>query len=94
MSIVSDAFALRRRCREDFELYLEAQFFAAHEACNGVLLNRKGRARDIDPRSLFMGSADRAFCYASEELLAWWDEHRRINYRRFEESWVNTEALV
>lgn len=92
MSIVSDAFALRRRCREDFELYIEAAHFNAHEACGGQLVNARGRALAVDSRSLFLGSADRAFLYATAELMAWWDEHRRINYRMFEEAWVGNDS--
>lgn len=88
MSIVSDAYVLRRQCRAEFEDYLEAQHQAAHEACNGQLLNRRGRAKGIDTRSLFLGSADRAYFYASPELVEWWAARRRLNYRMFEEQWV------
>jgi hypothetical protein len=96
VSIVGDAFALRRACREEFELYREAQFGAAHEACSGQLVNRLGLHRNVSAFSLFMGSADRANLYATLELLDWWADHRRLNYRQFEEAWVGAgrEALV
>ncbi len=55
------------------ELYRQAE-----DATNGYLLNRDGRARGIDPASLFTGSDSRARRYASDELRQWWDEHGRI----------------
>lgn len=92
MSIISEAFALRRACRADYDLYLDAAYLNAHEACAGQLVNARGRALNVDPRSLFLGSADRAFLYATPELMDWWDEHRRINYRMFEEAWVGNDS--
>lgn len=91
MSIVGEAYALRRRCRDEFELYLETMFVMAHEECAGVLVNRKGKAAGVDPRSLFLGSADRANLYASPELLAFWERRRRLNYRMFEEQWTGRD---
>jgi hypothetical protein len=41
------------------------------------MLNRRGQAQDIDPRSLFTGPASRARKYASVELLEHWETHHR-----------------
>lgn len=92
--IVAQAFALRRQCREEFELYLEAQFEMASEACRGRLLTDEAYRAGIDARSLFLGSADRANLHASEELAEWWRAHRRLNYRQFEEQWVRNMEEV
>jgi hypothetical protein len=92
--IVADAYRLRRQCREEFELYLEAQFEMASEACRGRLLTGDAFRAGINARSLFMGSADRANLHASDELAEWWRAHRRLNYRQFEEQWVrNTQEV-
>jgi hypothetical protein len=92
--IVADAFALRRACREEFEDWRIAQYQRAAEDCRGSLINRLGRERGIDARSLFLGSADRANLYASDELLEWWRTHPRMNYRMWEEQWVRNRMEV
>jgi hypothetical protein len=88
MSIVSNAFALRRACREEYESWRAAMFDQAEEECRGRLLNRLGFSRGIDAYSLFMGSADRANLYASDELLEFWRVNPRRNYRQYEDAWM------
>jgi hypothetical protein len=56
---------------------IEASWQAAERATNGNMLNAKGRARGIDDRSLFTGSEDRAYRYASDELKAHWEHNPR-----------------
>lgn len=56
------------------------RWLAAHEACNGHLLNTAGRAaatrgRRVDGLSLFGGPAATARKYASDELKQWWEQH-------------------
>lgn len=61
------------------------QFIAAEAACNGFLVNAAGRARGIDPWSLWSGPADRAEHWASWELLEFWRSNPRVtitDYRR------------
>lgn len=41
------------------------------------MLNRAGKAQDVDERSLFTGPESRARRYASEELLNHWASHPR-----------------
>ena len=59
------------------------QWRAAEDATNGYLVNNEGRRRGIDPVSLFTGPEARARRWASDELLAWWDEHGRLTYDEF-----------
>ncbi len=62
-----------------------AQFMAAESATNGYLVNAAGRARGIDPWSLWSGPADRAEHWASWELLEFWRSNPRVtitDYRR------------
>ncbi|MCT1395642.1 hypothetical protein M4D51_07870 [Microbacterium sp. p3-SID338] len=87
MSIIRDAFADWRECRAEYDETLYAQFEAAEEATRGALLNARGRARGIDPFSLFMGPEVRALAYASEELVEHWSAHPRITFAKFEKQW-------
>jgi hypothetical protein len=56
---------------------VDRSWAAAEAATRGNMLNRKGRAADIDERSLFTGSEAVARRYASEELLNHWQSHPR-----------------
>ncbi|WP_136057277.1 hypothetical protein [Microbacterium sp. K24] len=87
MSIISDAFMAWRECRAEYDDTLYAQYEAAEEATRGAMLNARGRAKGIDPFTLFMGNEVRARAYASEELIEHWASHPRINYARFERKW-------
>jgi hypothetical protein len=64
----------RRLEREELT---EHAFTTAERATNGYMLNRKGEARGVNPRSLFTGSEERARRYASDELLEHWQAHGR-----------------
>lgn len=57
--------------------HIEYAYLQAEQDTRGHLLNKAGRAQDIDPRSLFTGSESRARRYASEELLNHWETHHR-----------------
>jgi hypothetical protein len=76
-----------RECRAAYELHLESQTLAAENSCNGNLLNRRGRAAGIDPRSLFLGPQRRAEAYPTEELLEFWRTHPRVTFAQFERQW-------
>jgi hypothetical protein len=52
---------------------VEHAYVSAENATRGHMVNKAGRANDIDPRSLFTGPESRARRYASEELLAHWE---------------------
>ena len=75
--------ARKRALREDYELYVQAQFLAAEQDARGHLLSKAGKAAGVDPRSLFSGPIARARRYASEELLAFWDQHGRMTFTEF-----------
>jgi len=72
-AVAHGAYA-RRLEREEA---VEHAYLTAEQATNGYLVNRKGMARGINPRSLFTGSEERARRYASEELLEHWQTHGR-----------------
>lgn len=82
--ILDEAFARWRRVRADFDDHLEAQLDAAERDCRGILLNARGRAAHIDPRSLFYGPAVRVTAYASEELREWFLTHPRTTFATYE----------
>jgi hypothetical protein len=58
--------------RDHYAEFVYRQSLDAEEATNGYLLNKAGKAANIDPDSLFSGDPDRAYRYASEELLRFW----------------------
>ena len=73
-----------RAMRADFEVVREAAYRTASEDCNGVLLNARGKAAGVDAYSLFMGTAARAYAYASRELVDHWSTHPRPTLAAFE----------
>jgi hypothetical protein len=77
-----------RECRSEYDLELYAAYERAAEACRDALVNERGRRAGIDPLSLFMGNAIRAYAYASEELIEHWREHPRVPFERFERVWM------
>lgn len=78
----------RAEIRDEFVRYIDSIYLAADADCKGVLLNRLGIAKGIDPYSLFEGPFSRVEKYASEELYQWFAEHGRITYGKFEEDYV------
>jgi hypothetical protein len=63
--------------RLEREEAVEHAYVTAERATRGYMLNCKGMAWGINPRSLFTGSEERARRYASEELLEHWQMHGR-----------------
>lgn len=87
-ALFAQAIAMHHTVRAEYELLLEVSFERAERDCNAVLLNASGRAAGIDPRSLFMGPAVRVKCYASPELVEWFEVNGRTTYADFERDWV------
>jgi hypothetical protein len=56
---------------------VEASYIAAENATRGNMLNRKGRARDINPRALITGREADFRRYASDELMEYYTTHHR-----------------
>lgn len=92
--IFRDAIADYREMRAEFELSRHASFERAHRELCGELLNARGRAKKIDPYSLFMGSRVRASAYASEELKVWWEVNGRPTVKSFEAQWATGRPAV
>ncbi len=79
--------------REDYELYVQAQYLAATEATKGALYSQAGTrqlARQeragysgpvLDDYSLFRGRLPKK--YASEELLGWFEQNQRLTFTQF-----------
>ena len=86
MGIIEAAFAYRRQVRAEYEAYLDAVYLAAETDTNGALLNRLGRSKGIDARSLFFGPFSRVEKYASEELYTWFHENGRITWTMYEQA--------
>lgn len=72
-----------QQLREDYHAHTYESYLAAEDECRGVMLNKRGRAKGIDPLALFSGPAHVANAYASEELKAWWNAHGRLTFAAF-----------
>jgi len=77
-----------------YDEWLEARWLAAEAATNGYMLNREGRARGIDPRTLFYGSWDRVKKYGSQELLNWFEANGWMNKTEFRAQMLQRERDV
>ena len=87
-ALIAEGFAAWRECRADYELAMDAAYERAASECNDRLLNNRGQAAGITSRSLFMGSHNRAYAYASEELRDHWQRYPRITFEAFERQWM------
>ena len=68
----------RARSRQDeYRDEVYRQWLMAENATNGYMLNKAGKAADIDERSLFTGPESRVKKYASPELYEWFESHPR-----------------
>ncbi|KQP81556.1 hypothetical protein [Aeromicrobium sp. Leaf291] len=82
--IFADAAARWREVRDAHRALVETMFVAAEAECRGNLLNRRGRDAGIDPFTLFYGTEARAYAYASDELIEFWQSHPRLPLVEFE----------
>ncbi len=62
----------------------EASYVAAENATRGNMVNRKGRARDVNPRTLIYASEATFERYASDELKEFYSTHHRPTARSFQ----------
>lgn len=81
-----------QQCREEYSLYCNSQFLAAEYECAGNLLNARGKAKDVDPTTLFSGPAARAAAYGSEELRGWFRDHGRQTYGSFRYAYFGRDS--
>lgn len=92
--IFSEAAATWREIHNEWHDVVEAAFLRAEQACRGTLLNRRGRERGIDARSLFYGPAVRAYAYASPELIEHWQSWPRVPFHEYERQALNRAEVA
>lgn len=80
-----------RTVRAEFENYREGAYLRAETACNGALLNERGKRAGINAYSLFIGPEVRALAYASEELVEHWRQYPRMTFAQFEAETFDVE---
>lgn len=90
-ALIAQAFAAWRECRADYDLALDAAYERAAAECNDRMLNARGLAKGVAPRSLFMGPHIHADAYASEELRDHWERHPRLTFEAFEKQWMDED---
>lgn len=88
-ALVQAGFAAYRAARDAYDAVLTLAYDRAESATNGALLNARGRAKGIDPASLFLGPAVHAYAYASPELVEHWEKHPRVTFAEFEHRWMS-----
>lgn len=72
--------------RNAFQDHVRQSYADAEDATRGHMLSKAGQAAGVHPRSLFAGPETRARKYASEDLLAYWQEHGRMTVDDFKAS--------
>ena len=69
---------------------VEAEYVRAENACRGHMVNHKGSRAGVDPASFwYTESVAYVRRYASEELLAWFDENGRATWKALHESIID-----
>lgn len=63
--------------------WLESEWVKAEEDTRGSMVNKRGRAKGIDGRSLWTANQQTRNAYASEELKSYWDRHPVLTAREF-----------
>lgn len=87
-SIYAWAEGLRQDMLREYQDVLEAQLEAAGAATNGVMLNRRGKARGITELDIFTGNNVIFQAYASDELRDHLAAHPRTTRTAFEAAWL------
>lgn len=88
-SIFQQAARQWHEMRSDFLGHVDAEYDKALEACCGVLVNTAGKEQHVDGYDLFTGSVNRAYKYASEELVEFWGKRGRITLEDYELLWMS-----
>lgn len=92
MSAIFDAaVAQYRAMRESYDEAVAAQYDAAMTDTNGYMVNRPGLAAGIESAELFRGSASRAYKYASDELVEFWQQTPRLSLAAYERAWLRSQ---
>lgn len=73
----------RRSAQEGYRNWLETEWVAAEGVTRGNMLNKRGRAKGIDPRSLWTANEKTRAAYASEELRQYWNAHPVLSAAEF-----------
>jgi hypothetical protein len=68
---------------DEYRAYLENQWTTAEEATRGNMLNKRGRARGMDPRALWTAGTRERERYASDELREWFARNPVVTQREF-----------
>lgn len=92
--IFAEAATFWRQMKAEYDDMLEREYRRAETATNGYLVNREGRRRHIDGRTLFSGPEVRARKYASDELLEHWNNHPRPSLQHFEKQWAAERMIL
>lgn len=88
-AIYAYAETLRQEMLAEYQTVLEAQLEAAGAATNGVMLNKRGRARGLTEMDIFTANNVIFQAYASEELREYLAAHPRTTRTSFEEQWLD-----
>jgi len=88
-AIFAYAARLRIACLREYRVLQEAEYAAAEQATNGVMLNTRGWQRGVDPRDVIYGPPVMLDAYGSEELQEYLRHHPRTTRAAFEREWLD-----
>ena len=75
------------RCRDEYWDYSRGQYQRAEDAVGHLITNsRYDRLRRVHGSAfmaLYGGNVTTAYCYASEELRAWWAQNTRLTFAEY-----------
>lgn len=83
-----------REMHKEWETFVEIAYTQADTECHGNLLNKLGKAEQISAYSLFKGSSERAFKYASDELTAHWLTNGRTVKAQYERDFMDSNGIT
>lgn len=91
-AIYETAAMIWAEMRNEYQIALEARYAEAEAATNGYMVNRLGRTKGVTGYDLHIGPADRAYRYASRELLDHWNTRPRLTLASFEADWLTSRG--
>ena len=87
-AIFAHAAELHAPMQRDLALVREAQYAAAVDACNGNLVNARGRAAGVTSWDVFTGGRHLVTAYGTDELRDHLAAHPRTTLAAFEREWI------
>lgn len=73
---------------------IERKYVEAENFTRGHLLSKRGKEVGVDAKTLLYGNERRAYLYASDELIDYFETHGRLPYQHFEAAMIGEREHV